>query len=138
MKYFLCLLIAISPIIASAQTAVLTQDNNEVLLRMPGTVTFKSGSSAHIDLVQKIGLKHISGQTYSAAILCETSFYHKVSRGKVFNYTDNSITIECSFYYRNSCVARYVRKVNPRTFIRMVPDDEHTPEACDKIICRVL
>ena len=123
------------PFVALAQNVTLTPNNEKVVVHIKDVVTFKYENDLHHKYAKEVGLKHIFGLTYSAGVIFSTSFYDDyVSRGKVFNYTNNPIKVKCVFYHKNNRIVDYITTINPRTFMRMIPDDVDDPEFCDKII----
>lgn len=120
-----------------AQTITLTPQNNHIVVKKAGSVTFKYWNDIHVSCAREEGLKNISGLTFSAGIIYDTGFTngYLTGRGKIFNYTSHPITIDCLFYNNNYLIAKYTIDVNPRTFSRMIPDEWSIPNNCNKVIC---
>lgn len=133
------LLVLLSTTRISAQTITLTERKNEILVNKVGTVTFSGSGITLEENAVRFGLRHLHGRTYNAAIFYEVAFSSgKVdSRGKIWNCTDNNITISCSFYSGNTLIATYKVVVKPRTFSRILPDGVPLSKVkhCDRIVC---
>lgn len=142
MKNLLCLLIAFFSFLACTQntTVTLTPDNCHIVVHQRGTVTFNYANDLHFKFAIEEGLENISDLTCKAGIIYDVAFYEdgQVSKGKIFNYTSDPITVECTYYYGGDNVAKHVTTIKPRTFMRMVPDGVSAPDLCDKIVCKVL
>lgn len=121
----------------SAQTITLNSQNYHVVVKKASTVTFKYHNDIHVGNAREEGLHNISGLTFSAGIIYDIAFENGflISRGKIFNYTDNHITIICSFFNNNHQIVDYAIDVKPRTFSRMIPDNESIPHSCNKVVC---
>lgn len=134
----ICLICCVS-VCLSAQTVTLTSQNNNVCVTKTGTVTFASSGATLEDIAKKNGLRNISGKTYQAAVIYNSAFSqgYLTARGKIFNCTDNTLNVKCSFYSGSSLIASYNITVKPRTFSRMLPKDVSlsTVSNCNKIVC---
>jgi len=130
----------ISSLCAISQTVTLISGNNHVRIDKIGTVTFSGQGITLEEVAKRENLTHVSGRTYRAAIIYDIAFSKGTicSQGKIFNCTDNSITVICTFYNGNNQIASYSIPVKARTFNRMVPDNVSfsSLQNCNKIICR--
>ncbi len=134
----LVLFMALGAFQLQAKTVTLTSTQKHIVSPRPGTVTFKFSNDVHVGKAKDEGLRHISGNTYSAAIIYDISFENGcvASYGKMFNYTDKPVRMTCSFYSGRTLVAQYTIDIKPRTFMRMIPSGElSTVRSCDRIVC---
>ena len=115
-------------------TVTLTAGNFMVIEPVSGTVTF-SGPGSLAKKAEEFKLKHIEGETYTAAVVCEAAFGERYmkSRGKIFNCTDNTLEVKCSFYNGDELLYEGVVSVKPRTFSRI--DQNGSIENCDRVVC---
>lgn len=124
--------------ISYAQSITLTPQNYHCRVDKAGTVTFQYTNDLHVEKARKEGLRNIYGLTFTSAIIYDVAFSkgYVSSYGKIFNYTSNPIKITCSYYSNEKFVTSYVTKVEPRTFMRMIPNGKlSTVRSCNKIIC---
>lgn len=123
---------------ASARTVTLNARNEHVVVEMPGTVKFQLPNDLHVRKAREEGLREYQDLAFSAAIIYDSAFCrgYLCSRGKIFNYTQNPITVECKFYNGNKLLYTNIVRVKPRTFMRMLPDGGRSlvPD-CTDIIC---
>lgn len=140
MKKFIFLLAAILPFAACVQTVTLTPENEHVVLHTRGTVTFNYANDLHFKNAIEEGLENISGLKCRAGIIYDVAFYDdgQVSKGKIYNYTSDPITVECTYYSGGVVATRHITHIKPRTFMRMIPDGASSPDQCDKIVCKVI
>ena len=123
-------------------SVTLTRENNDIKIDRPGTVTFKAPYVAHVDLAQKHGMKQISEDTFEAAVLFNVAFdqFNGYTHGKIFNMTEEPISVLCQFYQNDTELGEYVLEVQPRSFSRLINYDKYPEIAeavsiCDKIVC---
>lgn len=128
-----------SAMVSYGQRAILTAGNNFVCDDKIGTVTFSGPGITLEEKAKEFGLLHLCGRTYRAAVAYDVAFgAGKVrSNGKIWNLTDKTINVTCSYYSGNMLVATYKVTVKPLTFNRMLPDGAFAKvRHCDKIICQ--
>ncbi len=136
--FLFCILSIYCPGIWS-QTVTLTASNDHVRVDKVGTVTFSGPGITLEEIAKKENLPHISGRTYRASIIYDIAFSKGLvsSRGKIFNCTESEVSVNCTFYNKNSCIATHKIIVKPRTFSRMLPDGVpmSSIKNCNKIVC---
>lgn len=139
---FVWLILVVCVQVICAQTVTLTSTNDHVKVHKVGTVTFSGPNASLLEIAQREGLRKLSDYTYSAAIIYDVAFENgRVSSvGKIFNCTDNTIKIKCSYYNGSNIVAQYTIEVKPRTFSRIISDRGalSAVSLCNKIVCTEL
>ena len=141
--YFLTLICVAIVFTACSQPfqAQLDQDNTTIKIDRPGTVDLAGPSKAHIQYAHKAGMEQVGETTFRAAIILTAAFSKGdlASRGKVFNMTNDPLTVTCSFLNDSGDeLAQYTIDVKPHTFSRMIPDDAHFKysDKCTRIVCK--
>lgn len=121
------------------QSITLTANKEHVIVDKVGTVTFSGPGITLEEIAKKENLIHVSGRTYRSAIIYDIAFSNGLvdSRGKIFNCTDNEVSVNCSFYNGNSLIVTHKIVVKPRTFSRMLPNgfSLSSIKNCNKIVC---
>ena len=64
-----------------AQIISLTPENNHIVVKKVGTVTFKYNNDVHVDKAREEGLYNISGLTFSAGIIYDIAFENGIVIG---------------------------------------------------------
>lgn len=120
-----------------AQTVSLTPSSNHICIPMPGTVTFRGPGLTLEEVAQRENLGKVSDRTYKAAVIFSIAFNPNVTKGKIYNCTDNQLTFTCSFYDGSKLLTTCNVTVKPRTFNRIVPDniDWSQLSSCNRIVC---
>lgn len=122
-----------------SQSITLTANDNHVIVDKVGTVTFSGPDITLGEIAKQENLTHVSGRTYRSAIIYDIAFSNGLvsSRGKIFNCTDNEVSVNCTFYNGNSLIVTHKIVVKPRTFSRMLPDgfSMSSIKNCNKIVC---